>query len=113
MFFCSIPGKYLVESVPALLYLPNFLTPWRTQALAQRKRDIAYLTGLVDEVRDKMKQGRAATSFCKQLLEDQEKLGMSDIEIAYANGSLFGAGVETSSGTLLCFLLACAQFGHE
>jgi cytochrome P450 len=38
---------------------------------------------------------------------------MSDIEIAYANGSLFGAGVETSSGTLLCFLLACAQFGHE
>lgn len=109
----SIPGKYLVESIPALLYLPNVFTPWRTEAIRQRDKDVKYLTGLVEEVREKMARGVAQTSFCKQLLEQQQKSAMSDIEIAYACGSPFGAGVETTMGTLLVFLLACVEFGHE
>ena len=96
-----------------MLYLPAFLTPWRTEALKQREKDVRYLTGLVEEVRGKMAKGVAQTSFCKQLLEQQQKLGMPDIEIAYACGTPFGAGVETTMGSLLCFLLACAEFGHE
>ncbi|KAJ7108066.1 cytochrome P450 [Mycena crocata] len=107
----NIPGKYMVESVPALLYLPNFLTPWRTTALKQRERDIEYLVRLVKEVKIKMENGRAQQSFCRQLLEDREKNDMTDLEIAYTCGTPFGAGVETSAGSLSSFLLACAAFG--
>lgn len=107
----NIPGKYLVESVPAMLYLPHFLTPWRTAALRQRERDKAYLTRLVDEVKSKMEHGRAQPSFCRQLIEDREKNGMSDLEIAYTCGTPFGAGVETTAGSLASFMLACAAFG--
>lgn len=82
----SIPGAYLVESIPALLYLPSFLTPWRTAALTQRARDIEYLTRLVDEVKTKVQNGRAAPSFCRQLLEDREKNEMTELEIAYTCG---------------------------
>ena len=51
--------------------------------------------------------------FAKQLLEQKAagKLDISDLEVAWACGTPFGAGVETTSGTLLCFLLACAEFG--
>lgn len=96
-----------------MLYLPHFLTPWRTEAMKQRDKDVKYLTALVEEVRGKMARGVAQTSFCKQLLEQQQKSAMPDIEIAYACGSPFGAGVETTMGTLLVFLLACAEFGNE
>ncbi|KAJ7755514.1 cytochrome P450 [Mycena metata] len=107
----NIPGKYLVESIPALLYLPNFLTPWRTAALEQRARDIGYLTRLVEEVKAKMASGRAQPSFCRLLLEEREKNEMSDLEIGYTCGTPFGAGVETTAGTLSSFMLACAAFG--
>ncbi|KAJ7111970.1 cytochrome P450 [Mycena epipterygia] len=107
----NIPGKYLVESIPALLYLPNFLTPWRTAALKQRARDIEYLTRLVKEVKTKMANGRAPRSFCRQLLEDREKNDMSELEIGYTCGTPFGAGVETTAGTMSSFMLACAAFG--
>ncbi|KAJ7167708.1 cytochrome P450 [Mycena filopes] len=107
----NIPGKYLVESIPALLHLPNFLTPWRTAALEQRARDIEYLTRLVDEVKAKMASGRAQPSFCRRLLEEREKNEMSDLEIGYTCGTPFGAGVETTAGTLASFMLACAAFG--
>lgn len=96
-----------------MLYLPNFLTPWRREALAQRAKDINYLTGLVKEVRGKMQNGTAQLSFCKQLLENQKELDMTEMDIAYVCSSPFGAGVETTSGTILCFMLACAKFGHE
>ncbi|KAL8292083.1 hypothetical protein RQP46_001549 [Phenoliferia psychrophenolica] len=79
----NIPGKYLVESIPAMLWLPRFLTPWRNLALEQRDRDIGYYTRLVREVKERMAAGGAPFSFC----------------------------VDTSSGTLMCFMLACAEFG--
>lgn len=51
----------------------------------------------MDEVREKVAKGTVPTCFAKHLLEEQESLGMSDLEIAYTAGSPFGAGVETVS----------------
>lgn len=116
-----------------MLWLPNWMTPWRQEALAQRQRNIAYLTRIVGEVKAKMDAGQARPSFCKQLLEQQAKLGMTDLEIAYSCGTPFGAGrpintcnsddlakaklsssgVETSMATILSFILACVEFGEE
>ncbi|GJN91185.1 hypothetical protein Rhopal_004203-T1 [Rhodotorula paludigena] len=109
----NIPGKYLVESLPILLKLPNFLTPWRTLAFEHRKKDVELYLGLVNEVKEKMERGVAPYSFAKQLIENQEKFGMTDLEVAYTCSTPFGAGVETSSGTLLSFFLACAHAGES
>ncbi|BGP40833.1 hypothetical protein JCM10450v2_004836 [Rhodotorula kratochvilovae] len=107
----NIPGKYLVEALPILLKLPRFLTPWRTMAEEHREQDIKLYLGLVEEVKEKMERGVAPYSFAKQLIENQEKFGMTDLEVAYTCSTPFGAGVETSSGTLLSFFLACAHNG--
>lgn len=92
---CSIPGKYAVERYPALKYVPSFLAPWKKQVLEQRQKDIQLYTQLMDEVREKVAKGTAPTCFARHLLEEQQNLGMTDLEIAYTAGSPFGAGVET------------------
>ncbi|KAI1057393.1 hypothetical protein LB507_011541 [Fusarium sp. FIESC RH6] len=109
----NIPGKYAVERYPALKYIPSFLAPWKKQVLQQREKDIQLYTELMDEVREKVGKGTAPTSFAKHLLEEQHNLGMTDLEIAYTAGSPFGAGVETSAGSLASFLLACVKFGPQ
>lgn len=107
----NIPGKYAVERYPVLKYLPSILAPWKAKVLKQRQKDIQLYTELMNEVRDKMAKGNAPACFATYLLEEQEKLGMPDLELAYTAGSPFGAGVETSAGSIASFFLACVKFG--
>ncbi|KAL7624834.1 hypothetical protein AAE478_004048 [Parahypoxylon ruwenzoriense] len=109
----NIPGKYAVERYPALKYIPRIFAPWKAQVLRQRQKDIQLYTELMDEVREKNANGALPTCFAKHLLEEQGNLGMSDLEIAYTAGSPFGAGVETSAGSLASLLLACVKFGPQ
>jgi cytochrome P450 len=76
------------------------LPPWKAQVIKQRQKDIQLYTQLMDEIKEKKARGDLPTCFAKHLLEEQENLGMSDLEIAYAAGSPFGAGVETVSSHL-------------
>lgn len=76
------------------------MAPWKKEVLQQRQKDIQLYTELMDEVREKVAKGTSPTCFAKHLLEEQESLGMSDLEIAYTAGSPFGAGVETVSSML-------------
>ncbi|KAI1774320.1 cytochrome P450 [Hypoxylon cercidicola] len=107
----NIPGKYAVERYPALKYVPSTFAPWKAEVLKQRQKDIQLYTELMDEVTEKMAKGELPTCFARHLLEEKDNLGMSDLEIAYTAGSPFGAGVETSAGSLASFLLACVKFG--
>ncbi|GKT53022.1 cytochrome P450 [Colletotrichum tofieldiae] len=107
----NIPGKFAVERYPVLKYVPSFLAPWKAEVLKQRRKDMQLYTELMDEVRDKVAKGVAPACFAKHLLQEQAGLGMTDLEIAYTAGSPFGAGVETSAGSLASFLLACTKFG--
>ncbi|KAK0385962.1 hypothetical protein NLU13_7136 [Sarocladium strictum] len=107
----NIPGKFAVERYPILKYVPAVLAPWKAEVLKQREQDIRLYTQLMDEVREKVANGTSPHCFAKHLLEEQADLGMSDLEIAYTAGSPFGAGVETSAGSLASFFLACVKFG--
>jgi cytochrome P450 len=84
-----------VERYPALKYVPAFLAPWKQAVLKQRHEDVKLYTQLMDEVRQKMAKGTLPDCFAKHLLEEQPNNGMTDLEIAYAAGTPFGAGVET------------------
>lgn len=91
----SIPGKYAVERYPLLRYVPSFLAPWKAEVLAQRAKDVQLYTDLMNEVKRRRVRGVQQPCFATHLLDEQEALGMSDIEVAYTAGSPFGAGVET------------------
>ena len=49
-------------------------------------------------------------NFAKKLFELAPKYNLSDMELSTLCGSLFGAGSDTSSSTLITFLLACCAF---
>ncbi|KAK8100032.1 hypothetical protein PG999_010406 [Apiospora kogelbergensis] len=78
-----------------------------------RQKDIRMYMGLLNDIKDKVARGVATPCFTTHLLEEQEALGMTDLELAYTAGSPFGAGIETTSGTLASFFLACVEFGHN
>ncbi|KAK0649971.1 cytochrome P450 [Cercophora newfieldiana] len=109
----NIPGKFAVERYPILKYVPSIFAPWKAEVLKQRQADIKLYTGLLNQVRDEVRRGTAPESFAKHVIQEQESIGMTDLEAAYAVGSPFGAGVETSAGSIASFIMACVKFGPQ
>ncbi|KAA1474399.1 cytochrome P450 [Dentipellis sp. KUC8613] len=106
----SIPGKYLVESWPWLLKLPKSMQWFRRIPELRRQREIKFLVGLLDEVRARINDGTCPPCLASVVLAENEKLGLSDIELAYTLSSPFGAGIETTSATIFVFFLAMLHF---
>ncbi|KAK4465348.1 putative cytochrome P450 17A1 [Cladorrhinum samala] len=109
----NIPGKYAVERYPALKYVPAVFAPWKRQVLEQRKKDIEMYTTLIKDVKSRREKGTIPDCFATHLLDEQQGLSMTDLEVAYAAGTPFGAGIETSAGSLASFILACVKFGPQ
>ncbi|KAK8032225.1 hypothetical protein PG990_001959 [Apiospora arundinis] len=102
-----------VKKVSSTQVHPSNLCPWKAEVLKQRQKDIQLYMELLNDIKDKVARGVPTPCFTTHLLEEQEALGMSDLELAYTAGSPFGAGIETTSGTLASFFLACVKFGHN
>jgi cytochrome P450 len=49
-------------------------------------------------------------NYAKRLFEQAPKYNLSEMELSTLSGFLFGAGSDTSSSTLITFLLACCAF---
>lgn len=75
--------------------MPTVFAPWKAQVLKQRQMDIELYMQLLNEIREKVARGIAPPCFAKHGLEEQANLGMTDLELAYAISTPFGAGVET------------------
>ncbi|OBZ66931.1 3-hydroxyphenylacetate 6-hydroxylase [Grifola frondosa] len=99
----NIPGKYLVESWPWLLKLPRSLQWFRREPELHRQRDITLLTHLLDDVKKRMSDGTVPDCLTSQTVANQEKNELTNLEIAYTVSSPFGAGIETTAGTLCVF----------
>ncbi|THH09691.1 hypothetical protein EW145_g1830 [Phellinidium pouzarii] len=102
--------KYIVESLPWLLKLPKPLQWFRREAEMQKTRDITLLMHLVGDVKQRMTAGTIPDCLTVQALENQEKEGIDDLFLAYTVSSPFGAGIETTAGTLCTFVLAMLHF---
>ncbi|OCH92747.1 cytochrome P450 [Obba rivulosa] len=106
----NIPGKYLVETWPWLLKLPRSLQWFRREPEEHKQRDIALLVHLLDDVKSRMADGTVPDCLTTQTVAAKDKNGMSDLEIAYTVSSPFGAGIETTAGTLSVFFLAMLHY---
>ncbi|KAJ0118558.1 hypothetical protein J7T55_012810 [Diaporthe amygdali] len=104
----NVPGKtfpMLMETFPFLAKFPNAIAPWK-HGLG-RKRGRGFFYALAEEAA--MKPGHD-DSFVKHLFAAREQHGLDDEEISSLSGNLFGAGADTSSSTLVTFVLACCAF---
>ncbi|KAF8578766.1 cytochrome P450 [Ramaria rubella] len=103
----NVPGAQWHETFPALRFLPSSINRIKRLALRYRKSSRENFASLVNEVRTKMAAGIAPHSYAKQLLEQREKYAdLDDQEFNQQPGSLFAAGVDTTSATLQSLVLA-------
>ncbi|KAK0184452.1 cytochrome P450 [Armillaria mellea] len=101
------PGTYLVDIFPILAYLPGYLSNLKRQ----HQEELALFREQVGTVKGKMVQDEELPpSFAKHLLQNQRTYGLSDDEVAYSAGSMFGAGSDTTAAAISFMIMACASF---
>ncbi|KAJ7895083.1 cytochrome P450 [Mycena leptocephala] len=107
---CIVPGKFLVESWPVLLYLPRFLQWFRWEPERRRKLDTELYMSLMNDVKRELAENSARPSMAVYSLSKQAEFGLTDVETAYALSAPWAAGVGTTIGTIEVFLLAMILF---
>lgn len=97
------PGAYLVDTIPALMYLPTFLAPFKREAAKLHAEELSLFRSLQSNVRDRLRDGdpTASSTFTAKFLNAQAEYDLSDDEGAYVIGSLFEAGAGTTSAALM------------
>ncbi|KAG1807806.1 cytochrome P450 [Suillus subaureus] len=104
------PGAYLVESIPWLKYLPWY---GRELRLLFERRKTVYL-GQLNRVREHMQSDvDIGPSFMKHMLENDQSHGLTETEVAFLGGALFGAGLDTTSISICTVLMAASCFPDE
>lgn len=111
----NVPGAYLVESIPALKYIPNFLAPWKAYIQRRGQEESKANMRLVEIVREDIANAKSEdtvpNSLTKQMLDAKAAdpasfTLLSDRNFSYIPASLFGAGSDTTSSTLCSGFLA-------
>ncbi|KAI0345185.1 cytochrome P450, partial [Trametopsis cervina] len=102
-------SSHIVDVYPFLRYIP-----WVTYKLrAWHKTELKLFTSQVDGVRRQVENNTAQPSFVTYLLEHQKDYGLSDEELAYLAGSMFGAGSETTASAIGFMIMAAATHPQE
>ncbi|KAH8801444.1 cytochrome P450 [Xylogone sp. PMI_703] len=101
-----------VDIFPILKFLPTFMAPWRKWALKIRAEQRQLYFELLQNVKDRMERGVRRRCFMDELMQEsqKEKHGLDDEHVAYIGGVLMEGGSDTTSSTLLSFLLAMVKY---
>ncbi|EMD39773.1 hypothetical protein CERSUDRAFT_121955 [Gelatoporia subvermispora B] len=100
-----LPGQYLVNSYPILKHVPFFVSKLKKM----HREEIGLYREQLNIVKEKMDQGEARSCFGTYLLQNHETLGLTEGEMLYMVGSMFGAGSDTTAASLgvACMAAAC------
>ena len=98
-----------VDAMPFLKYLPEFAAPWKARAREIHRDQRRLYFQLMDETKERMSEGKGTGCFMEKLIQNQEKSGLDDEHVANLGGILMEAGSDTTSSTLLSFLLGIMQ----
>ncbi|KAJ3552876.1 hypothetical protein NM688_g3920 [Phlebia brevispora] len=106
----GIPGQYIVELLPALLWLPRRLQWFRREAEGIKAKDTKLYTSLLRDVKARMDAGTMKDCMSSRCLSSPESHGLTELELAYAVSAAFGAGIDTTVATMEVFLVAIMRF---
>ena len=107
----SRPGAFIVDEVPPLALLPEWLQPGRREAKEAAKAVLDIKMGLWRRLEKQLEAGRAPACYGREILEGKESWyaqGLTDEDLAWVAGGLVEAGFETSAATLNSLILHLA-----
>ncbi|KAG4422156.1 hypothetical protein IFR04_004662 [Cadophora malorum] len=106
----NVPGKtfpMLMETFPFLAKFPTSIAPWKHGLGGKNARGGSFYYSLAEEANNNPEQPQC---YVKKLFDEAPQYNLRPEEIASLTGNLFGAGSDTSSSTLVTFVLACCAF---
>ncbi|KAG0696762.1 cytochrome P450 [Suillus ampliporus] len=104
------PGAYLVDSIPWLKYLPGYAQELKQQFERTRQLYKNQLNRVKQQIQSNVDVG---PSFMKYLLENEHLYGLTETEMAFLGGALFGAGSDSTAVAICTILMAAACFPEE
>jgi len=108
----TIPGAYVVEFMPWLMNLPMWLAPFKREAQRLVKSHWGYLAPLV---RSESENSATASpdqsqSFSRRFYKSKQDWNLSDREIVWTLGSIYGGAAGTSSTAMQSLILNMCLF---
>ncbi|CAE6428381.1 unnamed protein product [Rhizoctonia solani] len=117
----GIPGNFLVNTIPALRYIPEWFpgTKWKQTVKAWRKERDEMVDVPFNWTKQQIASGTAPPSILRSLLAELENgsnaghdYAEEEDRIKWVTGTLFGAGADTSAISILVFILAMTLNQH-
>lgn len=114
----TLPGAWLVDIVPWLKYLPDWMPGTGFKSVARRARQVITTSAEVPFQFAKQRASetehgttRSEPSLVGELVRTgQQDKSISDEDIQWTAASLYGAGIDTTGSTLRAFFLAMSVF---
>jgi len=100
-----VPGDYWMETIPFLQTLPSWIYPLPTAMKKGRQAFMSFWHALSKEGADS-----ATPSFSKYLFGNSKVEGLEEFEIGSLTSNLIGGGVDTTTSSMLSFILASVAF---
>ena len=99
------PGAYLVDTFPILMYLPDWLAPFKRELKALHAEELDIMRGILHDVKYEMQAGGAPDCWAKTYLERMDEYDLTEDQGAYVVGTLFEAGAGTTASAMMSFML--------
>lgn len=107
----SKPGAFIVDEVPPLARLPEWLRPGQKQAREAAKEVLDIKMNLWHRLVKQVESGKAPHCYAREIYESRESWyaqGLSVEHLAWVSGGLVEAGFETTAATLNSLVLHLA-----
>ena len=96
------------DGITFLQHIPEFMAPWKQKAKQIRRDQREIYFRLYNATKARMAEGTRVGCFMEKLIDDQ-KSNLDDEHKTYLGGVLMEGGSDTTSSTLLSFLLAMLE----
>ncbi|KAL6700185.1 cytochrome P450 [Trichoderma pleuroticola] len=104
-----LPGRVLVDYIPILERLPEFLQPWIWAAKSLVRREDALHTGFLAVLKKQIEAGAESYCFGIDILKLQKKNGLSDKLTVDILKAIIVVGSETTSSMMQSFIKVLAM----
>jgi hypothetical protein len=104
------PGVFLVNSLPILKYLPEWLAPFKREGRRLHEVESGLFRALLKAVEAEVEAGTAGPSFARTWLENKNSFPLTEDEASYVFGTLFEAGTGTTAAAMMSSMLVIVLF---
>ncbi|KAI0300121.1 cytochrome P450 [Multifurca ochricompacta] len=106
----TLPGSHWVELLPWMKHIPSKFAKWKRTAEEWFRHDSEMFESLVESVRTNLAKGIDRPSLSATLLKNQSRSGLDERELAWLASTMYGAGAETTTGSMYWWMLAMIAF---